>query len=78
MDKQQEVINFIAKHLGVTPQDIDIESSLSDNLELGPIEISDLLAELSAEFNVVFMPEDVASIKTVRDIVILIEDLSLE
>lgn len=78
MDKQQEVINHIAKHLGVTPQDIDVNSSLVDDLELGPIEISDLLAELSKEFKVMFMPEDVSQIKTVDDLVVLIEDLSLE
>lgn len=78
MDKQQEVLNFIAKHLGVTPQDIDLNSSLVDDLELGPIEISDLLAELSKEFGVMFMPEDIGEIKTVDDLVVLIEDLSLE
>lgn len=78
MEKEQEILNHIAEHLGVTPNDIDVNSSLVDDLELGPIEISDLLAELSKHFRVMFMPEDIAEIKTVNDLVVLIEDLSLE
>lgn len=77
-DLQSEVINTIAKHLGVTPQDIDIQSSLVDDLELGPIEISDLISELSRKFQIVFSAEDIEEIKTVHDLVVLVEDLSLE
>lgn len=78
MEKQKEIIEKIAEHLGVTSNDIDVNASLVDDLELGPVEISDLLSELSTHFNVVFMPEDVAEIKTIEDLVVLIEDLSLE
>lgn len=78
MVNQTEIINAIAKHLGVTPADIDLNSSLTDDLGLGPIEISDLLTFLAQNFQIAFSGEDVEQIKTVNDLVLLIEDLSLE
>lgn len=75
---QHQVIEEIAKHLGVTPQDIDINSSLSEDLGLGPIELADLLTDLSVKFSVTFNPGEVEGLRTVSDVVVMIEDLSLE
>ena len=75
---QTEVIAEIAKHLGVTPQDIDINAGMSDDLGLGPVEMADLLAAISQKFDVNFTPADLATIKTVHDLVVAVEDLSLE
>ena len=75
---QREVIAEIAKHLGVAPQDIDLESQLSEDLGLGPIEMADLLSVLSEKFNVRFSPQDIGGLKTVNDLVASVEDLSLE
>lgn len=75
---QNQVIEEIAKHLGVTIQDIDINSSLAEDLGLGPVELADLLVALSAKFNVNFDPAEVENLKTVHDLVVVIEDLSLE
>jgi acyl carrier protein len=75
---QSQVIEEVAKHLGVTPQDIDAGSSLSDDLGLGPVELADLLDALSQKFNVNFNPSEVEGLKTVSDIIVMVEDLSLE
>lgn len=75
---QQQVIEEIAKHLGVTIQDIDIGASLSEDLGLGPVETADLLSAISKRFNVTIDPQDVEGLKTVNDIVVMVEDLSLE
>lgn len=75
---QQQVIDEMAKHLGISPQDIDPNSSLSDDLGLGPVELSDLLAALSTKFNITFNPDDVEGMHTVNDLIETIEDLSLE
>ncbi len=75
---QQQVIDEIAKHLGVTPQDIDASSSLQDDLGLGPVEVADLLSALSSKFGVTFNPAEVEILKTVHDVVVMVEDLSLE
>jgi acyl carrier protein len=78
MNIQKEVIEEMAKYLGVTPQDIDLHASLSDDLELGPIELSDLLSALSEKFRITFGPEEIERLRTVNDLVELVEDLSLE
>lgn len=78
METQNDIINAIAKHLGVTPADIDLHSSLTGDLGLGPIEISDLLDDLSKVFNVTIVPQEAAQIVTVSDLVVMIEDLLLD
>lgn len=75
---QTEVIAEIAKHLGVTPQDIDISAGLTDDLGLGPVEMADLISAISQKFDVVFSSGDLQSMKTVNDLVVAVEDLSLE
>jgi len=78
MELQKKIIAQIAEHLGVTPQDIDFDASIKEDLGLGPIETADMLSVLAKEFGVTFGPTDVARIKNVADLVELIEDLSLE
>lgn len=78
MNQQKEIIGEIAKHLGVTSQDIDLNASLETDLGLGPLEKADLYSELSQKFNVTFTPEDLEEVETVHDLVVLIEDLLLE
>lgn len=75
---QTEVIVEIAKHLGVTPQDIDISAGLSDDLGLGPVEMADLISAISQKFGVVFSSTELYNMKTVSDLVVAVEDLSLE
>jgi acyl carrier protein len=75
---QSDVIAEIAKHLAVTPQDIDINASLVDDLGLGPVEMADLISFLSNRFDVSFESEDIENMKTVHDVIVTIEDLTLE
>jgi acyl carrier protein len=75
---QQQVVEEMAKHLGVSTQDIDLASSLSEDLGLGPVELSDLLSYLSEKFEVEFDSEEIEHLRSVNDIAELIEDLSLE
>lgn len=75
---QTEVIAEIAKHLGVTPQDIDSSAGLSDDLGLGPVEMADLISAISQKFDVVFSHAELQNMKTVDDLVVAVEDLSLE
>lgn len=75
---QTDVIAEIAKHLGVTPQDIDVNADLSDDLGLGPVEMADLISAISQKFNVAFNNAELHHIKSVEDLVVAVEDLSLE
>lgn len=74
MNQQEKIIKIIAEHLGLSPQDIDRHADLREDLNLSSIDLNDLLANLSSQFEVTFDPEDVASIQTVDDLIVLVED----
>lgn len=78
IDQQTEIIEAIAKHLGVATADIDPNASLFDDLGLGPIELSDLISFLANQFDIVFRPAEVESLETVEDLLALVEDSLLE
>lgn len=78
MTTQAEIVAAIAKHLAITPQDIDLAASLAEDLGLGPLERADLLADLSEQFGVTFNPTEVEGIDSVHDLVVMIEDLLIE
>ncbi len=74
MSEQARILQAIAENLGLSVGDIDRHALLQEDLNLGPVEFSDLLGYLSAEFQVHFTPEDVSNLETVDDLVILVED----
>lgn len=78
MNKEKEIIEAIAEYLGLSAEDLDRHALLQDELNLGPIELNDLLSELSSKFSVTFEPEDVEHLKRVEDLIVLIEDNLLE
>lgn len=78
MNQTKDIVAAIAKHLAVTPADIDINASLETDLGLGPLEKADLYSDLSQQFSVTFSPEDLENVETVHDLVVLVEDLLLE
>ncbi|QQG43277.1 MAG: acyl carrier protein [Candidatus Daviesbacteria bacterium] len=71
---QPEIIQAIAEHLGLSPEDIDKTASLRQDLNLGPLELNDLLSDLSKRFNIAFDSEDIKELDTVNDLIILVED----
>lgn len=73
-DQEKNVLQAIADHLSLAPEDLDRAASLRDELNLGPIELNDLLGSLSEKFDIVFQPEEIDNIKTVGDLIIAIED----
>lgn len=77
MNTQQEVISAIAQHLGLSPQDIDRQASLEEDLSLGQLELNDLISHLCKTFDMVLNPEDLIDVKTVDDLIVLIEDNSI-
>lgn len=73
-----EIIQAIAEHLALAPEDLDRQALLRDDLNLGPIELNDLLDSLSQKFNVSFEPDDIEHVKKVEDLVMLVEDNLLD
>lgn len=78
MPTSADIVKVIAEHLALNPEDLDRQASLRDELGLGPIELNDLLSDLSQKFNVSFKGEDVEDLNKVDDLIVLIEDNLLE
>lgn len=75
---EKEILQAITEHLGLSLEDIDRNALLREDLSLGPIELNDLLSNLSQKFRITFDPSDVDSLKKVEDIIVLVEDNFLE
>lgn len=78
MIQEQQIIEAIAEHLSLSPEDLDRHALLREELGLGPIELNDLLSDLSQRFNVSFDEDEMEDIKKVDDLIVLIEDNLLE
>lgn len=74
MSQETEIIQAIAEHLGLSAEDVDRHALLRDELGLGPIELNDLLSDLSQKFDISFDSEEVENLKSINDLIILIED----
>ncbi|MBI2018664.1 acyl carrier protein [Candidatus Daviesbacteria bacterium] len=75
---EKEILQAITEHLGLSVEDIDRNALLREDLSLGPIELNDLLNNLSQKFKITFDPSDVDGLKKVEDIIVLVEDNLLE
>ncbi len=75
---EKAIFLAIAEHLGLSIEDIDRHALLRDDLGLGPIELNDLLHDLSAKFNVTFDPSEIDSLQKVEDLIVMVEDNLLE
>ncbi len=78
MPTTTDILKVIAEHLGLAPEDLDRGALLQDELNLGPIELNDLLVDLSQKFSVSFKPEDMENLKKVEDLIVLVEDNLLD
>lgn len=78
MKTTSDIMTAIAEHLGLSAEDIDPQALLREDLGLGPIELNDLLNALSKKFNISFEPDDIAELRKVEDLVVLVEDNLIE
>ena len=78
MPNTADIIQAIAEHLALNPEDLDRQALLRDDLNLGPIELNDLLSALSAKFNISFEPLEIEHLNKVEDLVSLVEDNLLD
>lgn len=72
--QEVKIIQEIAEHLGLPAEDLDRHTLLQEELGLGPIELNDLLSDLSQKFDVSFDTEEIEGLKKVEDLIVLIED----
>lgn len=74
MPSSNEIIQAIAEHLGLAPEDLDGGTLLREELNMGPIELNDLLGFLSRKYSITFEPEEIEGLKKIDDLVVLVED----
>ncbi len=74
MPDNKDILGSIAEHLGLSPEDIDLKALLREDLNLGPVELNDLLNFLSKKYEIVFDPQDTENLSMVEDLVLLVED----
>lgn len=78
MNTEIEIIKAIAAHLGFPASELDRDALLQEELGLVPIELNDLLSDLSRKFDVSFDTEEIEGLKKVEDLIVLIEDNLIE
>jgi acyl carrier protein len=76
MANQDEIIEVMADTLGVPPGDIEPDAPLLQTV--GSLQLPDLLHSLSVTFKISFDPSETESLKTVEDLINLVEDKLLE
>lgn len=78
MPTAKDIIQAIAEHLGLNPEDLDRNALLREDLGLTLLELNDLLSALSQKFNINFDSEDVEHLSKVEDLISLVEDNLLD
>lgn len=78
MNTEIQIIQAIAEHLGLSQEDLDRHALLREELNLGPIELNDLLVDLAQKFEVSFDTTEIEDLKTIDDLIVLIEDNLLD
>lgn len=78
MVDQKQIIEAIADSLTLPVTDVDPEASLQDDLGLNPVAVADLIHDLTDRFHVIFEAEETMQLKTVSDLIEMVEDKLLE
>ena len=73
MDTYSKVVSIIAEQLGISEESINISSDVVKDLGADSIDIVQLLMAMENEFGVTVSEDDADKLKTVGDIVSLID-----
>lgn len=74
MDTYSKVVSIIAEQLGISEESINISSDVVKDLGADSIDIVQLLMEMEDEFGVTVTEDDADRLKTVGDIVKIIDE----
>lgn len=65
----EKIRKAMAEHLGISEDEIKLESSFQDDLGVDSLEIFEIVMDLEDEFNIEISNEDLENMKTVQDLV---------
>ncbi len=75
MDKYiQRIIALIIEKTGVEPEDVSESSYLEDDLNIGEIELLEIISALEEEYNIEFEEKEKENAKSIMDLVEVVEE----
>jgi acyl carrier protein len=77
-DLEARVKQILTQRLGIPPEEIRLDATLIEDLGMDSLDAVELAIAAEREFNVALSDEQVAKLKTVADIVALVERLVME
>ena len=72
----EKVRGLLAKQLNLSPEKITLESDVVKDLGADSLDVVELLITLEDDFGVSIPEDDIVNVKTVKDIVDMIEKLN--
>ena len=70
----EEVKEIIVKYIKIDENKISLESSLNEDLDADSIDIADVVMDIEEKYGFEFSDEDAENIKTISDLVNIIEE----
>lgn len=77
MSTEQEVIDIVADELGVDKSEVTPAKSFIEDLNADSLDLTELMMTFESRFNMEIADEEVEKLKTVGDVVALIEDCKI-
>lgn len=74
---KDKVLNIIAEKLNMEPEDLEPEMDFVDDLNQDSIELVELIMSLEDEFGIEVDEEKLEQVRTVGDVLDLVEELDL-
>lgn len=71
---EERIKQILADHIGAEPEDIENDALLTEDLNLNPAAMTDILEEIRDQLNIEIPYEDVANISTVGELIELYEE----
>lgn len=65
----EKIRKAMAEHLGISEDEIKLESNFQNDLGVDSLEIFEIVMDLEDEFNIEISNEDLENMKTVQDLV---------
>ena len=74
---KEKVLQIIAEQLNMEPEDLEPEMDFVDDLNQDSIELVELIMSLEDEFGIEVDEEKLEQVRTVGDVLDLVEDLDI-
>lgn len=78
MSIQEEVIDIIVEQLGVDREDVSLDKSLVEDLNADSLDLTELIMTFEERFGCEISQEDAEKLKTVKDVVVYLEQHKAE